>query len=537
MGKTMSRDDLKWILRFAGILVLVTSFPYFLGFANSDSDWVFSGFVFGVNDGNSYIAKMLSGSYGAWLFKTPYSSMDQRGVIAYLPYLLLGKLASGDSLQLQLLIIFHLFRIISIPFLIMATYRFVSLFIESTSWRRWTTILVTCGGGLGWLLALTGNASWQGDLPLDFYSPESFGFLSIYGLPHLILARFLLLTGMVNYLRAAESPQRGWIAGVCFFVLPLVQPLSIVTAFAVIGVHQLILLAVFAKRRSLKDWKPWLVAALRSGVLALPLVIYLGISFTQDPFLKRWTEQNRILSPHPGHYLFAYGILLIPMIAGIRNRLRLKRISTLLPLSWIVAFPFLAYAPHNLQRRLPEGVWVAVVLFAAIGFSEWKIERRVLKLWVPRVVLICSLLSSVVLILGGIRVAMTPEDPVFRPAEEVKAFNQVAETVESGSVVLTGFDTGNALPAYAPVFVVIGHGPESADLEFLEPQVEAFYQGMMDESRAKTLLDDWNVDYIWFGPRERHLGTWHPSESFGLEMVLESGEYVLYRVLPESIIP
>ncbi len=533
----MNRDDLKWILRFAGILVLITSFPYFLGFANPDSDWGFSGFVFGVNDGNSYIAKMLSGSYGAWLFKTPYSSMDQRGVIAYLPYLLLGKLASGEAHHLQLLMIFHLFRIFSIPLLIMATYQFVSLFIESTSWRRWTTILVTCGGGLGWLLVLTGNASWQGDLPLDFYSPESFGFLSIYGLPHLILARFLLLTGMVNYLRAAESPHRGWIAGVCFLVLPLIQPLSIVTAFAVIGIHQLIILAFFIKRRSVKEWKPWLMAAMRSGVFALPLVIYLGISFTQDPFLKRWTEQNRILSPHPGHYLFAYGILLIPMIAGIRNRLRLKRISTLLPLSWIIAFPILAYAPHNLQRRLPEGIWVAVALFAAIGFSEWKVGRRVLKSWSSRVVLICSLLSSVLLILGGVRVAMTPEVPVFQPAEEVEAFKKVAEIVEPGSVVLTGFDTGNALPAYAPIFVVIGHGPESAYLELLEPQVEAFYQGMLDKGRVNSLLDDWNVDYVWFGPREKLLGTWHPPVGFGLEMVLESGDYVLYRYLKEAIIP
>jgi len=533
----MNRDDLKWILRFAGILVLITSFPYFLGFANPDSDWVFSGFVFGVNDGNSYIAKMLSGSYGAWFFKTPYSSMDQRGVIAYLPYLLLGKLASGEAHYLQLLMIFHLLRMVSIPLLILATYQFVSLFIESTSWRRWTTILVTCGGGLGWVLVLTGNSSWQGDLPLEFYSPESFGFLSVYGLPHLILARFVLLTGMVNYLRAAESPRRGWIAGVCFLVLPLIQPLSIVTAFAVIGVHQLIILALFIKRRSLEAWKPWLMAAMRSGVLALPLVIYLGISFTQDPFLIKWTNQNRILSPHPAHYLFAYGILLIPMIAGIRNRLRLQRISTLLPLSWILAFPFLAYAPHNLQRRLPEGIWIVVALFAAIGFSEWKIERRVFKLWSPRVVLICSMLSSVVLILGGVRVAMTPEAPVFRPAEEVDAYIKLAEIVEPGSVVLTGFDTGNVLPAYAPVFVVIGHGPESADLELLEPQVEAFYQGLLDESLANSLLDDWNVDYVWFGPREKLPGTWHPSLGLGLEIVLESGQYVLYRYGSEAVIP
>jgi hypothetical protein len=416
---------------------------------------------------------------------------------------------------------------------IRATYQFISLFIESTSWRRWSTVLATCGGGLGWLLVLTGNASWQGDLPLDMYSPESFGFLSIYGLPHLALARYLFITGMVYYLRASKSANQGWRAGVCFLALVLVQPISIVSAFAVIGVHQLILLLVFVRRQSIDKWKPWLMAAIRSGVPSIPLVIYLGLLFTQDPFLKKWTAQNRILSPHPGHYLFAYGILLIPMIFGIVKRLQHKWAFTLLPLSWIIAFPFLAYAPHNLQRRLPDGVWVAIVLFAAIGFLEWKIEKRTLKLWISRVILLSSLLSSTMLIFGGVRVALQPDEPVFRLAEEVEAFEQLAEIVEPGSVVLTSFETGNAMPAFAPVHVVIGHGPESADLDLLEPQVEAFYQGMMDEDSMRVFLDASNVEYIWLGLRERSLGTWNLDQHPAFERVLEIGEYEAYRYLPD----
>ncbi len=533
----MSRDEIKWTLGLAVMLVLITSLPYFLGFANSDSAWEFSGFVFGVNDGNSYIAKMLSGAYGAWLFKTPYSSLDQRGVIAFLPYLLLGKLASGDALHLQLLSIFHLFRMLTIPLLVLATYQFVSLFIENSFWRRWATLLITCGGGLGWLLVLTGNASWQGDLPLEFYSPESFGFLAIYGLPHLVLARALLLFGLVNYLRASESAPRGWIAGVCFLALTLVQPLSVVTGFVVIGVHQLFLLIIFIHRRSMETWKAWFYAAVRSGVLAMPLVIYLGISFTQDPFLKKWTEQNRILSPHPGHYLLAYGMLLIPMITGIRNRLRIERASTLLPFSWIVALPFLAYAPHNLQRRLPEGIWVAIVLFAAFGFSQWKFDRKATKRWFIAVVTICGLLSSLILILGGIRLVLAPEVPVFRSAEEVEAFDMLAQIIEPGSVVLTSFETGNALPAYAPVRVVIGHGPESADLNLLEPQVESLYQGAVDEARMEEFLAAWNVDYVWFGPLEQALGAWNPGSNPAFELVLENGAYAAYRYLPDASVP
>lgn len=533
----MKRDELKWTLGLAGVLILITTLPYFLGFANQNSDWVFSGFVFGVNDGNSYIAKMLSGSSGAWLFKTPYSSLDQRGVIAFLPYLLLGKLASGEALHLQLVSIFHLFRVLTIPLVVVAIYQFVSLFVESSFWRRWATVLVTCGGGLGWLLVLSGNASWQGDLPLDFYSPESFGFLAIYGLPHLALARALLLFGMVNYLRASVSIRRGWIAGVCFLGLTLVQPLSVVTAFGVIGVHQLLLRIDFIRRRAIDEWRPWFFAALRSGIPALPLVIYIGISFTQDPFLKKWTDQNLILSPHPGHYLFAFGLLLIPMIAGIRSRLRRQRAAALLPLAWIIAFPFLAYAPHNLQRRLPEGIWVVIVLFAALGFSEWKFDRITMKRWIIAVVTLCSLLSSLILILGGMRQVLAPDAPVYQPAEEVETFKMLARVVEPESVVLTSFETGNALPAYAPVRVVIGHGPESADLSLLEPQVERFYLGAMDEARVDDFLAAWKVNYVWFGPLEEALGAWKPASNPAFELVLENGQYSVYRYLPDASVP
>ncbi len=533
----MTRDEVKWILGLAGILILITSLPYFLGFANQNSEWVFSGFVFGVNDGNSYIAKMLSGSNGAWLFRTPYSSLDQRGVIAFLPYLLLGKLASGDALHLQLLSIFHLFRILTIPLIVMATYQFVSLFIESRFWRRWATVLATIGGGLGWVLVLMGNASWQGDLPLGFYSPESFGFLAIYGLPHLVLARALMLFGMVDYLRASESARSGWIAGGCFLALTLVQPLSVVTAFVVIGVHQLILLVIFIRRRLMDEWKPWFFTALRSGILALPLVIYLGISFIQDPFLKKWTEQNRILSPHPGHYLLAYGLLLIPMIAGIRSLLRRERTAALLPLAWVIAFPFLAYAPHNLQRRLPEGIWVVIVLFAAVGFLEWKFDRTTAKRWIIAGITLCSLLSSLILILGGVRQVLVPDVPIFQPAEEVETFKMLARVVEPESVILTSFETGNVMPAYAPVRVVIGHGPESADLSLLEPQVESFYRGAMNEAQKYEFLATWKVDYVWFGPPEEALDTWKPVSNPAFELVLENGEYAVYRYLSDDTVP
>ncbi|HLB64945.1 MAG TPA: hypothetical protein VJJ46_08895, partial [Anaerolineales bacterium] len=181
----MTRAERRWCLLYSAVLVVLTGMPYLLGYFAQSEAWVFSGFVFGVEDGNSYIAKMLSASQGAWLFRTPYTTSDQRGIIAFLPYILLGKLAQGEAIREQLVALFHAFRSAAIFLEVWAVYRFAALFIAEGPWRRWATILATAGGGLGWALVALGQGSWLGSLPLDLHSPESFGFLAIYGLPHL----------------------------------------------------------------------------------------------------------------------------------------------------------------------------------------------------------------------------------------------------------------------------------------------------------------------------------------------------------------
>ncbi|MBI4769225.1 MAG: hypothetical protein HY784_02125 [Chloroflexi bacterium] len=160
--------------------MLLTLLPYLQGFARQTAAWRFSGFVFGVEDGNSYIAKMLQGHAGAWLYRLPYSSEPQRGALIHPYYLLLGKLAVGPgALHGQLLALFQLARLGSGFVMLLATYRFLAEFLPAVGARRIGLLLAALGGGLGWLLALLGREGWLGSLPLDFYSPETFGFLTL----------------------------------------------------------------------------------------------------------------------------------------------------------------------------------------------------------------------------------------------------------------------------------------------------------------------------------------------------------------------
>jgi len=531
MGATMTSRERNWCLAYAFFLVVVTTLPYILGYAVQGDEWHFTGFLFGVEDGNSYIAKMLLGSQGAWLFRTPYTGLQQRGVVAFLPYLLLGKIAAGVELHQQLVALYHLLRVIATPLAVIANYQFISLFVRSERWRRWATVLATAGGGLGWLLVILGKSPLLGSLPLDFYSPETFGFLAFFGLPHLVLARALMLIGLVNYLRSPESARRGWIAGVCFLGLTLVQPLAVISAFAVIAIHQVILFGVLLIRRRWRSWLLWFGAALRAIVIPSPMIIYLAIAFLRDPFLQVWTTQNRILSPHPVHYAVGYGLLALPALFGGWRLVREGDDRALLLVTWVLAFPVLAYAPHNLQRRLPDGVWVALVTLSAVGFAVWRLKKTRLNRWIGWAVLILALPSSLMLVAGGFGVALTPNEPSFRSADEIKAIQWLSDEVEPGSLVMAAFESGNVLPAWAPVRVVIGHGPESADLQTMSSIVGGFYDDEMSDEERIDFIHDKDIGYVWRGPHEWELGSWDPAGVDFLTLIYRQGDYEIYRVL------
>ena len=176
---SVTAAERRWVITFGMVVMLVTTIPYLIGYASQGDDWRFTGFVFGVEDGNSYIAKMLIGASGGWLFRTPYTTIFQRGVIAFLPYILLGKLAHGPGMHDQLVALYHIFRLGAGLLMIFATYDFLALLCHSIHLRRFGLILATLGGGLGWVLFLTGYSQGSSALPLDFYSPETFGFLSL----------------------------------------------------------------------------------------------------------------------------------------------------------------------------------------------------------------------------------------------------------------------------------------------------------------------------------------------------------------------
>lgn len=502
----IKQEERRWIHLVTVLAIILTTLPYFLGLAEGSGAWEFSGFLFGVKDGNSYLAKMLRGYAGEWLFKTPYTALDQDGVIAFLPYLILGKLSSPPAQHLQLIILYHGFRILGLIFLVRVYERFLDRFLTDRVIKRWALILVLFGGGLGWITLLTGRPEWLEWLPLSFYSPETFGFLAVYGIPHLIFSRGFLLWGLLK-IAAGDDLRSGVQAGVSWLIMALFQPLNVAAAWMITGSYGVCLLVRDRLRK--KDPAPAVRFFTRKQVsrlllawgITLPVVLYYGLIYRTGMF-SGWQAQNMVLTPGLGDYLLAYGLML-PVAAAylIRGAKQGFSRTEWLLIAWLGALPLMINFPINTQRRLADGAWAALVTMAALYLDRPEgSPGRVLRWsW------LMAFPPAVVLLVGGAITARTPARPIFIPEQEVKAYLYLKEVSGKEDRVLSAFETGNALPAWAPVYVVLGHPVETLQLQETTQRVEAFYRGDLSEAEMTGLIHDFSIDYVFWGPAEREL--------------------------------
>jgi hypothetical protein len=504
----MTRRD--WLTAFtlAVLIMLLTTIPYLIGFATQTPEYRFGGFMFGVDDGNSYLAKMRQGGMGSWTFTISYTTEPHRGEAVFLPYLVMGKIAAfiappeSDSYVGAMLLVFHTARIVFGVALIVTCYRFAALFLASGAQRILVTVLIALGGGLGWLLILTGNDNLLGSSPVDVYIPEGYGFYVLYGLPHIALARTAMLWGVMllgmNRHRtprpddstSADSPSpfserrlRGEvIAGFLFLIMGLCVPFYIAVLYAVLGVWGV---AVWLHERRFPTdlFRRAVIAAL----IPFPYFAYNLSIVTVNDVIRIWQAQNVLPSPHPLHYVFGYGVLAIFAAIAIPAVWKTQsRLHWLLP-AWVIAAPFLAYVPVSVQRRLLEGVFVPLCILAVIGL--WQVRSRLLTVIVVLLVLPTTLL---LLFSGAITAARPGEgNRLFNNTTVIDALNWLNANAPAGSAILSSVGIGNLAPAYADVRSFVGHGPETIRFGDKEAIMLAYFAGEYDaERRAELYLQN-----------------------------------------------
>jgi len=549
----VTRREWLWTLVWSAVALAITCVPYLLGAALSSPERVFGGFVIGVEDGYSYLAKMGEGARGAWLFHIVYTSELHQGALFFLFHILLGKLSALVSgigswpLTETMVVVYHAARVLFSGLLLLTVYRFIALFTTSRAIRRLAFLIVAFSGGFGWLLLLLGQPNWLGSSPVDLLLPEGFTFLVLYGFPHIALGRTLLLAGFI-LLWSVPPPRpslasagEGAAAGLCWLVMGLIVPFYIAVAWAVAGA---VWLAVTLHRRTIA-WDETLRTAL-ACLIAAPIVIYSLIIFTVNPVMRVWSAQNLILSPHPLHYVVGYALVGLLAVCGAVYVLRRHDERTLHLVAWAVVVPPLLYLPFNLQRRLIEGWQIPLAILAALGlarfilpawrrtpFVRWLIRFprysvRGLRQWAITLILLAMIPTNILLVGSGTLAVLARAAPIFRDGSEVKALNWLAARATYNDVVLSSYSAGNYLPARVGARVYIGLGTETAHVEEKRTAMKQFFAASTSDEWRAQFLREYHITYVFVAPDERF-----SSSARFLSPVYQEDDYTLYQVTSE----
>lgn len=553
------------------LICLLLLVPYWLAYASAGDGVVFADVLMNPEDSQTYFAKMDTGYRGDWLYTVPFTAEPHDPFFVGALYVVLGHLAR--VLGLSLVAVWHGARFLSGAIMFLAIFAFTGRFFR-TPRGRWTAFLLAAlGSGFGWLLFLAGAPYWLDAFPIDFKMPEARPFFTALTFPHIAVTTALMLLTFTLTLKALGSAEGRWrnatAAGVVNLLIAIAHPLLV---YVIVAAGSLYWLALTLRARRIL-WGEGFALALTFLILA-PLVLYYTFTLATNDVFAGWDAQREgTLSPPWPHFLVAFGPYLL--LAGLFALRRLpgtafdrdpdepEAVSASdLPESgnrwlflwiWVLAVALLVYAPLNSQRRFVQGVHVALSLLATAGlldvvlpwlrqtrpFCRLAARPRYSATGMTRLLLVLFLgfmTLSNLYVLGSVSVSSVVQqpDPIFRPAAEVEAAAWLQERAGIEDVVMAGYQSGNYLASRAGVRVVVGHWAETVAYTEKEVAVHAFYDEATTDASRRALLARNNVDFVWWGPRERDLGAFRPEEAAYLRPIYDQNGIMILEIQTSS---
>ncbi|HNB51290.1 MAG TPA: hypothetical protein PK530_05085 [Anaerolineales bacterium] len=508
----MPRRDRIFFLSITVLVLLLNWVPFFLATRAGGNDYLFNGVLLNPLDGQTYLAKMYEGFRGDWRFTLPYTPNPGQGAYINMLYLFLGHVARLTHLSLPT--VFTLGRLLGGVVLLFALYRFFLWTIPDARPRRLAFALAALGSGMGWLLIPVGAFT------ADLWVAETYPFLSIYNNPHFPLGLALILFLLTfPTLRQSSPTWKGALAAIVALLLGIISPFGVVIAVVVMGGWVLSLGYESFLRR---EWKKILTLPQFTHLAWIilggaPMLIYQLWAIRTDPILAGWDAQNLTLTPPWWDVLFSLSPALLLAIAG---GIKTKPGQPAFPLTvWAVVGLVLILIPFGLQRRFLMGLYVPLAGLAALGIESLARGKRTPVRWLTIALFLLALPTNLIVLLAGQTGAQSRDLALFHTRDESLAFTWLSTQTPPDALILAAPDTGLLIPAYTGRQVIYGHPFETVNAKVEEQTVLNFFQ-TMPAPDARALLMNRDVDYVFFGPRERTLG----------ELPLTSGLIPAYEV-------
>jgi hypothetical protein len=528
----------------AVVIVAVSCLPYLVGYLATPPDRVFGGFVLDEIDSNTYLAKMQQGMQGRWTATLLYTPEDHPALILYIFYLALGHLAAW--LNLPPILVYHMARVVCGPILLISLYLFLSLFLESPQTRRVAYLLAATGSGLGWLAAaIAASPALNNVSPIDFWLMEAYVFFTLFLFPHSTLAMALLLGvlgGMVVYFRRGSDWRPWLLAFGCGLALTLINPYVLVVAGTILAGYWL---AVWIARRRL----PWreALALVALGALLAPPIAYYVLQFNSHPVWHSFLAQDVVPSPPVWYYMVGYGLIFLLALPGAWVVCKGRDERQLLLVAWPAIILLAVYVPLAGQRRMIFGAIIPLSALAASGLMGVALpavrqsrlggglaargySRERLGGVVAALMVALASISNLFLVASSTWSAAIGHPAITQPVAVEEAIAWLGAHSASDAVILSSSRVGNIIPARIGRRVVWGHWDETAFYDGKKADVSLFFDEATPDAERQSILRRYGVDYVFYGPAERELGSFRPMAASYLRAVFEAGGVSVYQV-------
>ena len=520
------RNEYRWVLVVALVIVLFASVPLFVGYGSQTADQRFVGAIYDRQDYSVHLAMMHYGAAGGWDYQLRFTTEQHTATYLKTFYVALGHLTGWMGVQLD--VVFHVVGALLGLLVCLLIYRLLTRIFPGVNQRRFALVLIICGSGFGWIQIPFGLLPDPKIWPIDVWLIDAYIFFSIALFPHfsaLIAALVLALTAFLDHL---EQPRWRHIAimAACALFVQMVNPV-------VFGLADIAMLGAFVfscwQKRSFNR-----LSALTLGLLAiiqLPLLAYSYNLLTRDPSWAVFTTQNATPSPPPIYLLLGYGLFWPFAVLGAINAFRRPSAGSGLAVFWAVATFTLAYLPLAIQRRfllaatIPLGILAMPTIFE---FSAWLGNRVSIRksTGAVMIVMLTSLGSLFLVALYSINISARPAN-LFEPLALVQAVDWLGKHGGANDVVLASEPTAQLVAMRTPLRLYFGHEMETLYFDAKQSQVKSFYSGLQPQSWLAGLPINWVV----YGPHEKELGTVAPAGP-DLKIVYQNDSVTIYKVTP-----
>jgi hypothetical protein len=528
------------------IILVLTSLPYIYGARSAPPEKAFMGMMLDVPDHLQYFSWMreLTASHLSANKLTPEPNAP---VFFNLLWWMMGRF--GDLVGLGYAGMFQVLRVVSGILFFLMIYRLFSWLFKDRLMRQTAFLITAFTSGFGWVLVFMKYTVTQGELlnPLDVYVAEGNTFISLLGYPHFVAAMLYIFVFDLVLRGEAKGKYRYAVwAGLVALFLGWQHAYDLLIVYAVLGAYGLLRLL---RDRAIPRYL--LFSSIIIAVISWWPALYSVLLTSLDPL---WKE---VLAQFSNAGVFTPPLYRLPVLMGfaflfaiytlIRNNpLRLSKYDNndLFVMGWFLITFVLIYIPADFQIHMLNGWQVPIAILATQGLfryvipavkrlvekKNWQVTELTVQKGVIAAFLLIIIPTNAYLFFWRFYDLSRSDYPFYLYHEELGGMAWLEQNAQPDDVVLSSEMIGQYIPAYTGTYAFLAHWAQTVDYYTKVDMVNEFYSAEATDMRRMEILSAYSVDYVFYGPYERRIGSYGIESAAFLEQVYATPLVEIYQV-------